>query len=218
MGHNHRGKRDWNQGAGFGNQYSGSGNQSRYSQEAGQDYGSSYGPSQGQGGYGAGSQYQPGSESQRYGSQHDRWSRGGPHAGKGPKGYSRSDDRIREDVSEALSQHGDIDASEIEVDVQNGEVTLSGTVSSREAKRAAEETAEGGSGVKDVQNRIRVQDNAMSGSGALTSSPSRSSASGTPGSGSGGYGSSATTGAGPESGTDKSDNRNKSHAGVGRAG
>ncbi len=82
---------------------------------------------------------------------------GGQYRGKGPKGYQRSDDRIREDVSEALSQDGDIDASEIEVTIQGGVVTLSGTVDSREAKRAAEDLAEDCAGVKDVQNNIRVQ-------------------------------------------------------------
>ncbi len=39
----------------------------------------------------------------------------GPHAGRGPKGYRRSDDRIREDVNERLTEHPQIDATEIEV-------------------------------------------------------------------------------------------------------
>ncbi len=46
------------------------------------------------------------------------------HRGKGPKGYTRSDERIREDVNERLTDDGMIDASEIEVDVKNGEVLL----------------------------------------------------------------------------------------------
>jgi osmotically-inducible protein OsmY len=52
----------------------------------------------------------------------------GPHWGKGPKGYKRSDDRIREEVCECISQQGHVDASEVEVRVQGGEVTLTGTV------------------------------------------------------------------------------------------
>jgi len=81
----------------------------------------------------------------------------GQFSGRGPKGYRRSDDRITEDVNEALSQHPEIDASEIEVKVNNGEVTLSGTVSERQFKRMAEDVVERCSGVHDVRNEIRVQ-------------------------------------------------------------
>ncbi|HEY4320288.1 MAG TPA: BON domain-containing protein [Gemmatimonadales bacterium] len=80
----------------------------------------------------------------------------GPHAGKGPKGYQRSDERIREDVSEELARHGDIDASEIEVKVTGGDVTLSGTVEDRDTKRRAEACVENVSGVKDVQNNLKI--------------------------------------------------------------
>jgi len=80
----------------------------------------------------------------------------GRYTGRGPKGWQRSDDRIREDVNERLTDHPHIDASEIEVQVQNGEVTLSGTVEDRHAKRLAEDIAESVSGVRDVHNQIRV--------------------------------------------------------------
>ena len=78
------------------------------------------------------------------------------HRGKGPMGYQRSDERIRETVCEALSDDDRIDASTIEVTVKSGEVTLSGTVEDRRTKRMAEECVENLSGVKDVQNNIRV--------------------------------------------------------------
>jgi hypothetical protein len=81
----------------------------------------------------------------------------GTHSGKGPKGYSRSDDRIREDVCDRLTDDAEIDASEIDVKVSDCEVTLAGTVDSREAKRRAEDCAERVSGVRNVQNNIRVQ-------------------------------------------------------------
>ena len=81
----------------------------------------------------------------------------GRFTGKGPKGYKRSDDRIKEDVSEALSRDGDLDASEIEVIVVSGEVTLEGTVPDRESKRLAEDLAEDLPGVKQVQNRLRIE-------------------------------------------------------------
>jgi osmotically-inducible protein OsmY len=81
----------------------------------------------------------------------------GKHAGRGPKGWQRSDDRIREDVSERLTDDPHVDASEMEVQVQGGEVTLAGTVESREMKRRAEDIAHAVGGVKDVHNRLRVQ-------------------------------------------------------------
>jgi osmotically-inducible protein OsmY len=83
--------------------------------------------------------------------------RGGVHRGRGPKGYTRSDERIREDVNDRLSDDPFVDASEIEVSVSSCEVTLSGTVDSREAKRRAEDIAEQVSGVRHVQNNLRVQ-------------------------------------------------------------
>ena len=81
------------------------------------------------------------------------------HSGKGPKGYNRSDDRIREDVNDRLSDNAYVDASEIEVQVSNGEVTLTGSVNERNAKRMAEDIAESVLGVRNVENRIRVKRN-----------------------------------------------------------
>ena len=79
------------------------------------------------------------------------------HRGKGPKNYRRSDDRVREDVSDKLSDDHWLDASEIEVTATSGEVTLTGTVKSRDDKRRAEQLAEQVSGVDNVQNNLRVQ-------------------------------------------------------------
>ena len=79
------------------------------------------------------------------------------HAGRGPKGWKRSDERIRDDVSEQLERHHEIDASDIEVRVENGEVTLTGSVEDRRAKRMAEDIAESVPGVSEVQNQIRVK-------------------------------------------------------------
>jgi len=80
----------------------------------------------------------------------------GEFRGKGPKNYSRSDERIKDDINDRLSDDPFIDASEIEVTVSNGEVTLTGTVDHRSTKRRAEDLAEAVSGVKNVENRIRV--------------------------------------------------------------
>lgn len=86
----------------------------------------------------------------------------GPHRGKGPAGYQRSDERIRELVCESLTDDDEIDASDIEVTVSGGEVTLSGMVDDRRIKRAAEDCAYSVSGVRDVQNRLRVRDDRAS--------------------------------------------------------
>jgi len=80
----------------------------------------------------------------------------GPNAGRGPKGYSRGDERIREDVCERLTQHGGVDASDVEVRVEGGVVTLTGTVPDRQMKHFAEDTAESVRGVSDVRNELRV--------------------------------------------------------------
>jgi osmotically-inducible protein OsmY len=80
-----------------------------------------------------------------------------PHfVGRGPKGYQRSDERIREEVCDCMTEDPMLDASEIEVDVRQGEVVLCGSVSSREQKRRAEDVAERISGVRDVTNQLRV--------------------------------------------------------------
>jgi BON domain len=100
----------------------------------------------------------PARRQRRFGDDRDdQYGGGGQYAGKGPKGYARSDDRIREDINEALSQDPDVDASDVDVHVTNGEVVLSGFVSSRGEKRAAEDATERCAGVTDVQNRITVR-------------------------------------------------------------
>jgi hypothetical protein len=82
----------------------------------------------------------------------------GRYTGRGPKGYQRSDERIRETVSEALARDGELDASEIEVSVEGGEVTLQGSVPNRWSKRLAEDLAQDLPGVKELHNRLRVQE------------------------------------------------------------
>jgi osmotically-inducible protein OsmY len=81
----------------------------------------------------------------------------GRFTGRGPKGWQRSDESILERVNEALEEHPDIDASEIEVTCSGGEIVLRGTVDERRAKRLAEDAVENLPGVKDVRNEIRVQ-------------------------------------------------------------
>jgi osmotically-inducible protein OsmY len=81
----------------------------------------------------------------------------GPHRGRGPKGYQRPDERIRENACERLTHHGGVDARDIQVSVKDGEITLEGTVENRRMKRMAEDALETIAGMKDIHNRLRVQ-------------------------------------------------------------
>jgi hypothetical protein len=83
--------------------------------------------------------------------------RQGGFYGRGPKGYTRSDDRIREDVCDRLSADDELDASDITVTVNAGEVTLEGTVPDRRSKHRAEDLSDSVAGVTDVHNRLRAQ-------------------------------------------------------------
>jgi osmotically-inducible protein OsmY len=83
--------------------------------------------------------------------------REGPHRGRGPKGYRRSDDRLREVICERLTDDPHVDASEIEVQVSSGEVTLTGSVSDKRMKWRAEDLVEACTGGAEVHNRLRVQ-------------------------------------------------------------
>jgi osmotically-inducible protein OsmY len=133
----------------------------------------------GYGGYGSrgGSYGNQGDSQGNYGSQ-------GSYAGQGstgrsqfrsPKGY-RSDDRIREDICDRLGTLSGVDPSEVEVNVRDGEVTITGTVRERWQKHQIENTADAISGVKDVHNQIRVKqqddraDTASSSSASATKS------------------------------------------------
>jgi len=80
------------------------------------------------------------------------------HTGHGPSGYTRSDERILEDVCDELTDDWAVDARKIQVTVANGDVTLEGTVPSREQKKRAEDCVDDISGVKNVQNNLRVDE------------------------------------------------------------
>lgn len=79
------------------------------------------------------------------------------HRGRGPSNWQRSDQRVYEEVCECLTEDDALDASDIEVRVEGGIVTLTGTVDSRKDKRYAEDLAERISGVRDVHNQLLVQ-------------------------------------------------------------
>lgn len=75
----------------------------------------------------------------------------------GPKGYQRSDERLREDISERLMQARFIDSSDVTVEVSGAKVVLDGTVPERRMKHAIEDLVDACPGVQDIDNRIRVK-------------------------------------------------------------
>ncbi len=79
------------------------------------------------------------------------------HFGKGPKGYVRSDERIREDVCETLYQNPAVDASDVTVKVVDGCVWLEGTIPDRATKREVEICIEHLPGVVDVINQLQLR-------------------------------------------------------------
>jgi hypothetical protein len=85
------------------------------------------------------------------------WSAPGPHYGRGPKGYQRSNERIQEDLCERMTHHGYLNAEDIEIEVNNGQVILKGMVDSRQAKRLAEDMAESVAGVSQVMNQLQIK-------------------------------------------------------------
>ncbi len=91
----------------------------------------------------------------------NEWRIRGPFTGVGPRNYSRSDEHILSDVVDRLTVHGQVDARNIEVDVENGEVTISGEIADRWMKRMAEDAAWSVPGVWDVHNRLRIQPRAQ---------------------------------------------------------
>lgn len=140
--------------------YGGAGGWDRMS--SGTRYRQGYGQGQSRGmmsrsSYGSHSYGTPGalsefSESDRH---HSFGGSGMSHTGRGPKSYKRSDERIREDVVERLTDHPELNAEDIDVEVQECIVTLSGAVDNRQDRRLAEEIAENVWGVTDVKNEIK---------------------------------------------------------------
>jgi osmotically-inducible protein OsmY len=86
----------------------------------------------------------------------ERRTPGSSQPGTGPRLQRRSDDKIREEIWELLNNNADLDASEVEVHVESGEVTLRGTVDSRDARWLTEDLVTSVSGVREVYNQIKV--------------------------------------------------------------
>lgn len=105
-----------------------------------------------------------------HGGQQNRWSDDlrseashENHSGKGPKGYVRSEQRIKDEASEILTHDYDLDASEIEIEIKDRCLILRGEVKNRRDKRLAEYLVEDISGIEDVDNQLRIKKNKVEG-------------------------------------------------------
>jgi osmotically-inducible protein OsmY len=112
-----------------------------------------------------------GAAAERYGGYGQAY--GGGHGGekyeeaasraRPPRGYRRSDERIRDEVYERLAHQDWIDAEDVEVRCEDGVVTLTGTVERRRDRRVAEDLAHEVRGVHDVMNELRARSAAPGG-------------------------------------------------------
>ncbi|WP_197426956.1 BON domain-containing protein [Noviluteimonas gilva] len=126
----------------------GLGTDSQYGRE--REFGQSYGHASGYGGHGG---WDLGTHQRDIGGSSSRQS----FRGMGPSHYKRADERIRDDIYERLTDSHVIDARSITVDVNEGNVTLTGTVNERRMRYAAEDLVERVGGVANINNQLRVQ-------------------------------------------------------------
>jgi hypothetical protein len=86
-----------------------------------------------------------------------REERGGTQPGRQQRAKRRPDESLARDIAEVLTNDPELDATEIEVRVEGGAVTLLGTVNSSDAKLLAEELTESFPGVREVHNRLTIE-------------------------------------------------------------
>jgi osmotically-inducible protein OsmY len=81
---------------------------------------------------------------------------GGSQMGQKAQFNRRSDDKIHQEIWELLTHNADLDATGIELHVEGGEVTLTGTVDSRDVRWLTEDLVNSVAGVREVNNRLKV--------------------------------------------------------------
>ncbi|MEM5277191.1 BON domain-containing protein [Cupriavidus taiwanensis] len=101
----------------------------------------------------------------------------------GPKGYQRSDERIREDICERLAHARHVDVREVEVEVQGGVVRLTGNVRDRRQKYCIEDIVDDVFGVQEIHNAVRLGAPGAFGVAGITEGAQSSAQSGGPGPG-----------------------------------
>jgi hypothetical protein len=74
-----------------------------------------------------------------------------------PPPETRHDDRIHDAIVDRLSLSDEVDASDVQVEVEAGDVTLTGNVENRHMKQIAGDIAEAVPGVSSVHNRLHVE-------------------------------------------------------------
>jgi hypothetical protein len=86
-----------------------------------------------------------------------REERGGAQSGREQRAKRRPDESLAREIEEVLTNDPELDATDIEVKVEGGAVTLIGTVNSSDAKLLAEELTESFPGVREVHNRLTIE-------------------------------------------------------------
>ncbi len=76
--------------------------------------------------------------------------------GFGPKGYKRSDQKLKDEASLLLNQDPILDSSNINIEVFNNVIYLRGFVDSRKDKKRAELLIEDIFGIEDIQNQLKI--------------------------------------------------------------
>ena len=84
------------------------------------------------------------------------------HSGRGPRNYTRPDASIVDELIDRMTEHEALDATEILLIVEDGVVTLTGEVPERRMKHLAEDIADAVRGVREIENRIRVDNGSSS--------------------------------------------------------
>jgi osmotically-inducible protein OsmY len=75
----------------------------------------------------------------------------------GQRARRKSDESLRHEIREILTADPELEATDIEVEVEGGAVTLRGAVVDPDTRLLAEELVESLAGVREVHNRLRVE-------------------------------------------------------------
>ena len=92
------------------------------------------------------------------GSSGTNWNNNLPnYSGYGPRNWKISDEKLQEKICEILLHSFEVDASEIEVKVEDRVVTLSGNISSKGMRNVAIDLVESIPGIEDVFSNLKIQ-------------------------------------------------------------
>lgn len=82
------------------------------------------------------------------------------HSQRDQQGYRRSDERIREIITDLIEAEKSIDGRDVDVRVHNGEVSVRGYVPDDDARRKIQTIIDRVPGIRDVSNSLRVNPHA----------------------------------------------------------